>query len=144
MQRAGVPVTAHTSLQVDSVFTALRVLSNAIIKMGNPRAYKLATDDQNRPYKAWLKTQPTILTNTWGGQWQYDGQARTVVSLALFGEAFWYTLTRDYLGFPSAPWRSPRRTTCGSANSTWPRCPVGTTSTPRSHPTSHREQPVQR
>jgi HK97 family phage portal protein len=34
--------------------------------------------------------------------WQYDGMARTVICLALFGEAFWYTLTRDYLGFPSA------------------------------------------
>ena len=102
MSRAGVPVTAHTSLQVDSVFTALRVLSNAIIKMGNPRAYRIATDEQNRPYKAWLKTQPSILTDTWGPMWQFDGMARTVVSLALFGEAFWYTLTRDYLGFPSA------------------------------------------
>ena len=70
--------------------------------MGNPRAYRIALDDQNRPYKQWLRTQPTILTNTWGGQWQYDGQARTVVSLGLFGEAYWYTLTRDYLGFPSA------------------------------------------
>ena len=34
MQRAGVPVTTQTSLQVDSVFTALRVLSNAVIKDG--------------------------------------------------------------------------------------------------------------
>jgi len=102
MARAGVPVTAHTSLQVDSVFTALRVLSNAIIKMGNPRAYRIALDGQNRPYKAWLANQPSILTATWGGQWQYDGLARSIVSLALFGEAFWYTLTRDYLGFPSA------------------------------------------
>ena len=47
MSRAGVPVTAHTSLQVDSVFTALRVLSNAFIKMGNPRAYRIATDEQD-------------------------------------------------------------------------------------------------
>ena len=101
-QRAGVPVTAHTSLQVDSVFTALRVLSNAVIKMGNPRAFRWATDKDNRPYKQYLKTQPSILTNTFGGMFQYDGQARTVVSMGLFQEAFWYTLTRDYLGFPTA------------------------------------------
>lgn len=100
--RAGVPVTPHTSLQVDSVFTCLRVISNAIIKMGNPRAYKIALDKQNRPYRQWLATQPNILTNTWGDGWQFDGMSRTVVSMALFGEAFWYTLTRDYLGFPSA------------------------------------------
>jgi HK97 family phage portal protein len=102
MQRAGVPVTAHTSMQVDAVFTCIRVITNAVIKMGNPRAYKIATDDLNRPYRQWLPTQPGILTSTWGPQWQFDGMARTVVSLALFGEAFWVTLTRDYLGFPSA------------------------------------------
>jgi HK97 family phage portal protein len=102
MQRAGVPVTAKTSLQVDSVFTALRVISNAIIRMGNPRAFQWAYDDQNRPYKQWLPKQPNILTSTWGQMWQFDGTARSVISLALFGEAFWYTLTTDYLGFPSA------------------------------------------
>ena len=100
--RAGVPVTAHTSMQVDAVFTCIRVITNAIIRMGNPRAYQLATDDLNRPYRTWLPNQPGILTKTWGPTWQFDGMARTVVSLALFGEAFWVTLTRDYLGFPSA------------------------------------------
>lgn len=102
MNRAGVPVTPHTSLQVDVVHTSLRVLSNAIIKMGNLRAYKTAYDKQNRPYKQWLNPQPGILTSTFGNLFQYDGRRRTVISMALFGEAFWYTLTRDYLGFPSA------------------------------------------
>ena len=103
MQRAGVPVTAHTSMQVDAVFTCIRVITNAITRMGSPRAYKIATDAQNRPYREWLPTQPNLLTNTWGPSvWQYDGMSKTVLSLALFGEAFWVTLTRDYLGFPSA------------------------------------------
>jgi HK97 family phage portal protein len=102
MNRAGVPVTPHTSLQVDVVHTSLRVLSNAIIKMGNPVAYKTAYDKQNRPYKQWLNPQPGILTSTFGNLFQYDGRRRTVISMALFGEAFWYTLSRDYLGFPTA------------------------------------------
>ena len=94
MQRAGVPVTTHTSLQVDSVFTALRVLSNSIIKMGNPRGYTLLNDPSSVPYKQWLDPQPMLLQKTWGNMWQYDGMARSVVSMALFGEAFWLTLTR--------------------------------------------------
>lgn len=103
MQRAGVPVTPHTALQVDVVHTALRVISNAIIKMRNPRAYRTAFDSKsNLPYKKWLNPQPAILTSTFGNQFQYDGRRRTVISLGLFGEAFWYTLTRDSLGYPTA------------------------------------------
>src|ERR1700745_3536365 len=58
MQRAGVPVTAHTSLQVDVVFTALRVISNAIIKLGDLRAFKWGYDQANLPYKQFLADQP--------------------------------------------------------------------------------------
>lgn len=101
-QRAGVSVTPHTSLQVDVVHTALRVISNAIIKMKDPRAYRWAIDPQVGPYKQFLPQQPSILTNTFGHLFQYDGRRRTVISMGLFGEAFWYTLTRDYLGFPTA------------------------------------------
>lgn len=102
MQRAGVPVTPHTSLQVDVVFTCLRVISNAIIKMGNPRAHTWEQDTKNRPYRQWVEDQPGILTNTFGNMWQFDGMARTVVSMGLFGEAFWLTLTRDRLQYPTA------------------------------------------
>ena len=102
MQRAGVPVTPHTSLQVDVVHTALRVISNGFIKMGDPRGYKIGYDSENRQYREWLRPNPAILTSTFGQMFQYDGRRRTVVSMALYGEAFWYTLTRDYLGFPSA------------------------------------------
>jgi HK97 family phage portal protein len=96
-QRAGVPVTVHTALQVDSVYTALRVISNAIIKMGNPRAYQVDLDANNEPYRSWLPNQPGLLTNTWGELFQFDGMTRTVMSMGLFGEAFWYILERDYL-----------------------------------------------
>ncbi|HEX5347842.1 MAG TPA: phage portal protein [Pseudonocardiaceae bacterium] len=102
MQRAGVPVTTKTALQVDSVFTALRVISNAIIKMGDPRAYEVALDRDNQPYQKWLAEQPGILTATFGPMFQFDGQSRTVISLALFGEAFWYVLDRDKLQYPTA------------------------------------------
>lgn len=102
-QRAGVPVTIHTALQVDSVFTALRVLSNAIIKLGSPRAYTIKLDVDNMPYRAWLADQPPVLSGTWGpGCFQYDGTVRTVMSLGLFGEAFWYVLERDQMQYPSA------------------------------------------
>lgn len=102
-QRAGVPVTIHTAMQVDSVFTSLRVLSNAVIKLGDPMAYTEKLDKDNRVYRAYLAEQPPVLSCTWGpGVFQYDGTARTVVSLGLFGEAFWYTIERDDLQFPTA------------------------------------------
>lgn len=101
-QRAGVPVTTHTALQIDTVFTAIRVLTNSIIKMGNPRAFQWAYHSDNRPYRVWMNPQPGILTNTWGGLFQFDGTTRTVASMAMFGEAFWFVMTRDYLQRPTA------------------------------------------
>ena len=101
-QRAGVPVTAHTALQVDTVFTSLRVISNSIIKMGDPRCFQWKFDSDNEPYRSFVQPWPAILTNTWGNMFQYDGTSRTIVSMALFGEAFWYTLLRDSTGYPSA------------------------------------------
>ena len=96
MQRAGVPVTAHTSLQVDAVHTALRVISNAIIKLGDLLAYTKVVDPKtNLMYREFLADQPDILTNTFGPLFQYDGRRRTIISLGLFGEAFWYVLDRD-------------------------------------------------
>jgi hypothetical protein len=35
LQRAGVVVNAHTLLQVDVVYTSLRIISNNILRMGN-------------------------------------------------------------------------------------------------------------
>lgn len=100
--RAGVPVTAHTSLQIDSVFTALRVISNAIIKMGSPRAYTESLTPDNEPYRNYLADQPPILTRTFGPNvMNYDGRRRTIISMGLFGEAFWLTLLRDRLGYPT-------------------------------------------
>jgi len=90
MQRAGVAVTAHTALQVDTVFVALRVLSNLVIKMGNARAYTEELDADNVPYHSFEAEQPPVLTNTWGNLFQFDGTTRTITSMALFGEAFWY------------------------------------------------------
>lgn len=101
--RAGVPVTLHTSLQIDSVFTAMRVLSNAIVNMGVPRAFTWALDRTNVPYRKWLDEQPPILSDTWGGRmFQFDGTTRTVMSLGIMQEAFWFVLERDELGYPSA------------------------------------------
>lgn len=93
MQRAGVLVTPHSMLQVDVVFTCLRIISNNIIKLGDARAYTEKLSKDNIPYRVWQKSQPPILTNTWGGRMmQCTGMDRSVWSMALFGECFWYTL----------------------------------------------------
>lgn len=95
LQRAGIPVTVHTSLQVDTVFTSLRVISNAIIKMGHARAYTEALTPDNEPYRVWQANQPSNLTCTFGPNVPFHlGQRQTVISMGLFGEAFWLTLVR--------------------------------------------------
>lgn len=103
LYRAGVQVTPYTSMQIDVVYTCLRVISNAIIKLGDLRAYTEGLNDDNIVYRIWESEQPGILTSTFGPyQMQYDGRRRTVMSLGLYGEAFWYVVTRDGLGFPEA------------------------------------------
>lgn len=110
MGRAGVLVTPHAMLTVDVVYTALRIISNNIIKMGNLRAFTWGFYN-GYPYKQFAQRQPTILTNTFGGggmggrggsMMQCTGMDRTIWSMALFGEAFWYILTRDALMRPTA------------------------------------------
>lgn len=101
--RAGVPVTAHTALQTEAVFTAMRIITSSIIKLGDPRAYTTELSSENVPYRVWQKVQPPILYNTFGpGQFQFDGRRRTVMSMGLFGEAFWHIMTRDKLQYPTA------------------------------------------
>ena len=102
MQRAGVQVTAHSLIGVDVVFTALRVISNNIIKLGNMRAYKESLTEDNFPYRKYLAKQPSLLTSTWGGprrMMQSTGWDRTIWSMALFGEVFWYIVLRDELQY---------------------------------------------
>jgi HK97 family phage portal protein len=101
MNRAGVPVTPDTSMQVDVVFTALRVISNAVVKMGDLFAFRYALDKDFLPYRLRMEKQPKILTSTFGRLFQYDGRRQTTMSMGLFGEAFWYTLTRDRLQYPA-------------------------------------------
>ena len=98
-RHAGVPVTPKTALQVDTVFTALRVLANGFINMGDARSFTYDYDDDNRPFKVWDKPQPAILSNTFGDMYQFDGMTRTIFSLALFGEAYWAKLLFDNLGY---------------------------------------------
>src|ERR1017187_5563078 len=91
LQRAGVTVTQHTMLQVDVVFTALRIIDNNFIKMGDPRAYTEDLSGDNIPFWRFLAEQPALLTDTWGGRmFQYTGRSRSLWSMALFGETFWY------------------------------------------------------
>src|SRR6185437_9529502 len=102
-QRAGVIVTAHSLLQVDVVFTALRIITTAILKMGDPRCFTNSLDKDSLPYKRFVSKQPAILGDTWGGRMmQYDGRRRTIISMGLFGESFWYVLARDSRAYPAA------------------------------------------
>jgi HK97 family phage portal protein len=42
-----------------------------------------------------------VLSETFGGTvFQYDGRRKTIMSMALLGEAFWYVLDRDKLAYP--------------------------------------------
>lgn len=102
MQRAGVLVTPSTLLQVDVVFTALRIIDNHIMRMGCLRAYteKLWGPD-NVIYREFASDQPDVLTDMWGGRMMPStGMSRTIWSMGLFGEAYWYVLLRDRLKYP--------------------------------------------
>jgi HK97 family phage portal protein len=102
-QRAGVLVSEHTLLQLDVVFTSLRLITNAVLKMGDARAYKEGLSPDNIPYREYAKKQPEVLSDTFGGRlFQYDGRRRTLMSMGLMGEAFWYTLDYDNMVRPSA------------------------------------------
>lgn len=102
-QRAGVPVTPHTVLQLGVVHRCLEVIVNSVLQMGNPRAFRWVNDKDNQPYRAYLgAAQPAVLSNTWGNLTQSEGTTRSLISMALFGETFWYTLTRDFYQFPSS------------------------------------------
>ena len=102
MQRAGVLVTEDTMLQVDVVFTAMRIITTAILMMGNPRAHTMELTKDNQPWRKYLGDQPKLLTDTWGGMFQYDGMRRSLMSMGLLGECFWYTLDYDKLAYPEA------------------------------------------
>lgn len=111
MQRAGVVVTPHTLLQLDVVYTALRIISNSIISMGNLLPFTWGWSDDNIKYRNFLREDRPILTNTFGGgtmggqagtMMQCTGVDRTVWSMALFSEAFWYILRDPDLLTPIA------------------------------------------
>jgi HK97 family phage portal protein len=106
--RAGVTVSTHTVLTLDVVQTALRILTAGVIKRGNLRAYTNETTDSGQVFRQWSPQQPPLLTNTFAFQGpitnqQSRGRAQTVTSMALFGEAWWYVLTRsNQTGSPTA------------------------------------------
>lgn len=99
---AGVNVNEKTALQMDAVFTSLRIISNGVLELGNPYAYTEALDDTNWPYRKRLATQPAFLSNSFGmaptgniEQPQYIGIEQTVFSMGLYGEGWWYPLEWD-------------------------------------------------
>ena len=113
LQRAGVVVTAHTLLQVDIVYVALRTISNNILAMaeGGLLPYTWGWSPDNIKYKKFVREERPILTNTFGGgalggqggtMMQCTGLDRTIWSMGLFGEAFWYVLRDPDLLAPMA------------------------------------------
>lgn len=110
LQRAGVVVNAHTLLQVDVVYTALRIISNNILRMGDLRPYTVGWYE-GVSYRNPIQDPRPILSNTFGGgnlggvagtMMQCTGRDRIIWSMGLFGEAFIYILRDDDLLNPLA------------------------------------------
>lgn len=92
-QLAGVQVDLETSLMVDAVWAAARIIDSSIANLGNPTPFEWAFDKRNRPYHDWqLPTDYPILSNTFASGWQTEGITQTVLSLVLMGEAVWLRL----------------------------------------------------
>jgi HK97 family phage portal protein len=114
LNRAGVNVTPKTVLSIGVVQRCLEVIQNAFFVMGNPRPYRVQWDRDGFPYTAWIPGTntafPALLNAPWGTQPFADNAAvpynvgigKTVVSMGLFGEAWWLIKARDYYGNASA------------------------------------------
>ncbi len=116
LNRAGVNVTPKTVLSIGVVQRCLEVIQNALFVMGSPRPYKRAFHKTSgMRYRTWIsdgsRNYPAILDAPWGTSPFADcalvpynvGIGRTVVSMGLFGEAWWLTITRTKTtGLPSA------------------------------------------
>ena len=114
LNRAGVNVTPKTVLSIGVVQRCIEVLQNAFFVMGRPRPYRTQWDKDGYPYTQWIagstSAYPGLLNAPWGTSPYADNAAipynvgigRTVVSMALFGEAWWLITARDYYGNASA------------------------------------------
>ena len=102
MQRAGIQLTPHVLLMCDVVFTALRIISTNIVKMGPLRAYKEQLSDDNIPYRVWQGKQPQLLSEPFTPQSSAPtstGFQRLIWSMGLFGEAWLLKVIRDDLQY---------------------------------------------
>lgn len=109
LQRAGVVVNAHSLLSIDVVYTALRIISNNILRMGDLLPFTWGWSNDNIKYPQYIKDPRPILSNTFGGGglggqagtiMQCTGRDRTIWSMGLFGEAFWFILRDPEYGLP--------------------------------------------
>src|SRR5580704_12332058 len=66
MARAGVLVTQESLLGLDVVFTALRIISTAFLKMGDPYVYTEDFSEDNIPFQRRKRGRPPILSETFG------------------------------------------------------------------------------
>lgn len=97
---AGLPINAHSALQVPAVFTAIRIIAFTLGKLGDPYPFRWKTDPNSGfRYRAPVDQDFPVLSNTFGADegllMNYDGRNRTTSSMAMFGEAWWYTIDRD-------------------------------------------------
>lgn len=102
---AGLPINAHSAMQVPAVFTAIRIISFTIGKLGDPYPYRWETDPSSGfRYRRPIDQDFPILSSTFGADrgflMNYDGRNRTTASMAMFGEAWWYETVRDARGGP--------------------------------------------
>jgi hypothetical protein len=104
---AGMLVNEQTALTIDVVHTALHILTQGISKRGNLRAYTETIGAAGQSQRNWVTTPVSFLEDTFAfpglkSNSQSRGRIQTVVSMALFGEAYFYTLTTDRVGNASS------------------------------------------
>jgi HK97 family phage portal protein len=104
---AGMLVNDQTALTIDVVHTAMHILTSGIIKRRNLRAYVQKIGSAGETLRQWQTTPNPFLENTFSfpgprSTAQSRGMLQSVVSLALFGEAWWYILTTDRVGNASS------------------------------------------
>jgi len=109
--QAGVDVSPRTVMSIGVVQRCIEVLQNSFFEMGSPSVYTKQFDNDGHWFPNYLPdTAPNFPTLFQGSPWgvgpfadnayiPYNiGIGKTIASMALFGEAWWYATKRDYMG----------------------------------------------
>jgi hypothetical protein len=108
---AGVEVSAATVISIGVVQRCIEVIQNSFFEMGRPEVFTKSYDKDGHWFPSYLMetagNYPSLFQGSpWGIGLFADnapipynfGIGKTITSMALFGEAWWYCTQRDYLG----------------------------------------------